>query len=261
MLVEKNFLSKIRDFGLNTYESKVWIALLSRGTSTAGELSDIANVPRSRSYDVLESLEKKGFVLMKIGKPIQYLSVPPEEIMERVRKSIQADTDISLRMLEEIKGTGIFKDLELLYTTGVEKFESEDICTAILGRENLMHFIKQLIERAEKKVIIATTEEGFSRKLSLVAKALRKSGKKNVKVTIIAPVKESIGKKLGQNIELVCRPTDSRFVVIDNKEMVFTLNDGQGDKQKDCGIWVKSDFFTRGMLTLLETTILRKQNI
>ncbi|MBN1502852.1 hypothetical protein JW930_04865, partial [Candidatus Woesearchaeota archaeon] len=50
MIVDKNFINKLRDFGLNTYESKIWAALLSRGVSTAGELSDIANVPRSRSY-------------------------------------------------------------------------------------------------------------------------------------------------------------------------------------------------------------------
>ena len=56
MIVQKEFLSKLKDFGLNTYESKLWTALLSRGVSTAGELSDIANVPRSRSYDVLENL-------------------------------------------------------------------------------------------------------------------------------------------------------------------------------------------------------------
>ena len=65
MIVDKVFLNKLRDFGLNSYEVKIWTALLSRGVSTAGELSDIANVPRSRSYDVLESLEKKGFIIIK----------------------------------------------------------------------------------------------------------------------------------------------------------------------------------------------------
>ena len=59
MIVKEEFLSKLRRyFSLNLYEVKIWTALLSRGVSTAGELSDIANVPRSRSYDVLESLEK-----------------------------------------------------------------------------------------------------------------------------------------------------------------------------------------------------------
>ena len=49
MIVKEEFLSKIRTyFGLNLYEAKIWTALLSRGIATAGELSDIANVPRSR---------------------------------------------------------------------------------------------------------------------------------------------------------------------------------------------------------------------
>ena len=44
MIVKEEFLSKLRRFfSLNLYEVKIWTALLSRGVSTAGELSDIAN--------------------------------------------------------------------------------------------------------------------------------------------------------------------------------------------------------------------------
>src|SRR3990167_7609374 len=90
MIVKEEFLNKLRQFfGLNLYEVKIWTALLSRGVSTAGELSDIGNVPRSRAYDVLESLEKKGFVVMKLGKPIKYLAVDPKEVVERVKKLIK----------------------------------------------------------------------------------------------------------------------------------------------------------------------------
>jgi hypothetical protein len=63
---------------------KVWAALLSRGTSTAGELSNISDVPRSRTYDILESLEKKGFIVMKLGKPIKFVALKPEEVVEFV---------------------------------------------------------------------------------------------------------------------------------------------------------------------------------
>ena len=60
MIIKDDMLVELRRyFDLNLYEVKLWAALLSRGVSTAGELSDIASVPRSRSYDVLESLEKK----------------------------------------------------------------------------------------------------------------------------------------------------------------------------------------------------------
>src|SRR3989338_6588951 len=102
MIVKKDFLNRIKDFGLNSYESKLWTALLSRGVSTAGELSDIANVPRSRTYDVLESLEKKGFIIMKLGKPIKYVAVPPVEVLERVKKKVKEDTDEHLKNLEKV---------------------------------------------------------------------------------------------------------------------------------------------------------------
>src|SRR5512136_2728450 len=92
MIVKDEFLNKLRRyFCLNLYEVKIWAALLSRGVSTAGELSDISNVPRSRSYDVLESLEKKGFVVHKLGKPIKYIAVPPAEVVERVKKNMKEE--------------------------------------------------------------------------------------------------------------------------------------------------------------------------
>ncbi len=56
VMMDQRFLTKLKEFGLNSYEAKIWGALLSRGVSSAGELSDISNVPRSIAYDVLESL-------------------------------------------------------------------------------------------------------------------------------------------------------------------------------------------------------------
>ena len=90
MIVKDDFIKKLKNaFDLNIYEVKIWTALLSKGVSSAGELSDISNVPRSRSYDILESLEKKGFVIMKLGKPIKYITVDPKEVLERVKKNVR----------------------------------------------------------------------------------------------------------------------------------------------------------------------------
>ena len=107
MIVQKEFLDKLKDFGLNSYERKLWIALLSRGVSSAGELSDISNVPRSRAYDVLESLEKKGFIVVKVGKPIKYLAVSPSEVIERVKKKISEDADQRSKTLSQLKDSDI----------------------------------------------------------------------------------------------------------------------------------------------------------
>ena len=73
MLVKTELVGKIKDyFDLNIYETKVWLALLTRGIASAGEIAEMSRVPRSRTYDVLESLEKKGFSIVKIGAELGF---------------------------------------------------------------------------------------------------------------------------------------------------------------------------------------------
>ena len=120
MIVSEQLLKKLRSaFDLNVYEVKIWTALLSRGVASAGELSDTSNVPRSRAYDVLESLEKKGFVIMKLGKPIKYMAIAPEEILRRVKNTIKNSATIKVDMLEKVKEEPVYKELELLYKQGI----------------------------------------------------------------------------------------------------------------------------------------------
>ena len=72
MMIKQDLVKRIKEyFSLNIYETKVWIALLSKGIASAGEIAVISGVPRSRTYDVLESLEKRGFAIVKIGKPVK----------------------------------------------------------------------------------------------------------------------------------------------------------------------------------------------
>ena len=79
MIIKPELVNQIKEyFGLNIYETKVWLALLGKGIASAGEIAEISRVPRSRTYDVLESLEKQGFAVMKLGKPVKYIAVKPK---------------------------------------------------------------------------------------------------------------------------------------------------------------------------------------
>ena len=90
MLVKPEIMNRIKDnFHLNIYETKVWVALLSKGIASAGDIAKISRVPRSRAYDVLESLEKKGFAREKLGKPIMYIGIKPKGILERLNNNVR----------------------------------------------------------------------------------------------------------------------------------------------------------------------------
>jgi len=253
MIVKQELLSKLKqDFRLNIYEAKIWTVLLSRGIATAGELADLSGVPRSRCYDVLESLEKKGFIIMKIGKPIKYIAIQPEEIVERVKKDINEDKELSLKMIENIKETDIFKELQLLHKTGIEKVDGSELSNSIIGRDNINYFLKRMVEKAEKSVLIVTTEEGFARKINLLHRILRRINKKGVKTKIIAPVDEKIAKKVKDIAELKDKEINGRFVLVDD-ELLFMINDGSGNKNYDSGVWVKSEFFTKALRQMIDS--------
>ncbi len=135
MIVKEEFLSRLRKiFDLNLYEVKVWTALLSRGTSTAGELSNISDVPRSRTYDILESLEKKGFIIMKLGKPIKFIALKPEEVVDRVKKNLLVEAKERSKRLETLKGDEVLEELNSLFTKGVKFVEPSDLSGNFKGK-------------------------------------------------------------------------------------------------------------------------------
>ena len=255
MIVKEEFLSKLRRyFSLNLYEVKIWTALLSRGVSTAGELSDIANVPRSRSYDVLESLEKKGFVVMKLGKPIKYLAVPPKEVLERVKKNVNEEAKEQITRLEDLKKTDIVEELNTLHTQGVELVEPADLSGSLKGRHNLYNHLELTIRNAEESVIIMTTSQGLIRKIEGLKPTFEKLKKRGVKIRIAAPLtKETMEavKDISGVAEVRSIDAKARFVIVDGKEIIFMImDDNTVHPTYDVGIWVNTPFFSGALENL-----------
>ena len=141
MLVKQELIQKIRDyFDLNTYETKVWLALLGKGVASAGEIAVVSGVPRSRTYDVLESLEKKGFAIVKIGKPVKYLGVKPNIILEKLKNNVRDYAKEKVISLSNVKDTDEFAKLQELYKGGIDPVKKEDISAALKGKSNISNY-------------------------------------------------------------------------------------------------------------------------
>jgi sugar-specific transcriptional regulator TrmB len=252
MIVKEEFLSRLRKiFGLNLYEVRVWTALLSRGVSTAGELSDISGVPRSRTYDILESLEKKGFVLMKLGKPIKFIALKPTEVVERVKRNVAREAGDMSKRLDELKGTDVLLELSSLFTTGIKYIEPTDMTGAIRGRNNLYDHLDMIIRNADKHLTIVTTAEGLNRKFESLKSAIEKAKKKGVSIRIAAPITPKnykIAKELSKYAEIRSGKTKARFILSDSKEAMFmVLDDEEVHPNYDVGVWINSPFFAGAM--------------
>jgi HTH-type transcriptional regulator, sugar sensing transcriptional regulator len=253
MLVKQELINKIKDyFGLNVYETKVWLALLGKGVASAGEIAEISRVPRSRTYDVLETLEKKGFTIVKIGKPVKYIGVKPQVILERLKNDVKRDAQERLDYLIKIRETDEFENLEEIYKGGINPVDRGDLSVALKGKTNISGYLKELIKKAEKEIIICTDTEDIKAKIKMFQQMLALISDSKVKLKIAlsgdAESIKEIEKILGVKVKRV--DLSAKFFIIDRKEILFYLSkDSEGE---DLSIWLNSEFFSQAFASLFE---------
>jgi len=243
-----------KHFRLNIYEVKIWTALLSRGIASAGELADISGVPRSRCYDVLESLEKKGFIIMKIGKPIKYLAVKPEVIIDRVKKNIAEEAGELTVQMEQIKETDEFKELELLHKTGIKHVDISSISKSIVGRTVINRYIKDMMQKSKSNIAVVTTQEHMERGIKLLKGFMPNFAKKGIQAKLFSPHNKMLIKKL-QNVEHIEYNANSSFITIDGKEILFMVSNKNVAPDYEVAIWINSPFFVNAVNVLFEESL------
>jgi len=258
MIVNEDFLNQLRQFfNLNLYEAKIWTALLSRGVSTAGELSEIGDVPRSRAYDVLESLEKKGFIVMKLGKPIKYLAVEPEEVVERAKKLVKKEAKESVKKLDKLKGGDVLKELNLLHSKGIQFVEPADLSGSIRGRSNIYTHMESIIKNAKKSINLVTSAKGLLRKSETLKPLLESLSKKGVKIKIAAPVTKDSASAVKELLNFAevknLKEIEARFCTVDSKDILFmVMDDREVHPSYDVGVWVNTPFFANALDSMFD---------
>ena len=255
MIVEKSIVDRLKTFGLNSYEAKLWTALISRGVASAGELADISNVPRSRSYDVLESLESKGFIAKKSDKPIVYTAIPPADVLERIKQNIKEQTENSMVMLEGLKKDALLKELQTLHQEGIDVIEPTELSGNIKGRENIYHHLAMMIKNATESVHLISTKEGMQRKQEALGELLTQAKKKGVALSFTIPkgVPEKTLKELQRLGTVNFSSTPCRMCIVDNAELLFMLHhDAEVHQNYDSAIWLNTPYLSQAMTALLD---------
>jgi len=256
MIIKQELVKRIKEyFNLNIYETKVWLALLSKGVASAGEVAELSGVPRSRTYDVLESLEKRGFAIVKIGKPVKYIAVKPTEVVEKMKSKILIDAQDKVKSLATLKDTPEYGELEQLHTSGISPIKSHDITGSLKGRANVVSRIREILANAQKEVLICTTAMDFEDKGRVIIPALEKLEKDNIKIKVILSGDPEKIKKLNIKYNLKAKTTESkaRVFIADKKEVLFMVTPENSDEEM--GVWLQSNFFTESLNHIIEQSL------
>ena len=256
MIVNQELVKRIKEyFNLNIYETKVWLALLSKGIASAGEIAELSGVPRSRTYDVLESLEKRGFAIIKIGKPVKYISVKPVEVIEKMKNKTMQEANEKVSSLANLKGTKEYLELEQLHNAGISPIKSADITGSLRGRSNIISKIKELVENAKKEILICTSAEDFEDKSRVLAPVLQKLSRGNIKLKIALSGDAEKIKKISAKFNLKVKPIDSkaRLFVADKRVVLFMVT--HENSEEEMGVWLDSPFFSESLAGIVDQNL------
>ena len=255
MVTQQQVLDALRQIGLNLYERKLWVALLSRGVSTAGELSSLARVPHSRTYDVLESLEEKGFVMIQTAKPLKYVAMNPSEALERAKKKLKENTDISVQRITQLQNSSITKELERIHKTGVKLVEPGEMTGSLKGRQSLHAQLDTLFKSAKSNISVLMTPKTLEEFHSKHVDVLKKASNRGVKIRIAT----TSGKEVSQaangfkgiaEVRTVSKSDVSgRFAVVDGQHAVILLTDEEDvHPTQDLALWTQSEHVASDVL-------------
>lgn len=252
MLVKQELINRIKDyFNLNVYETKVWLALLGKGVASAGEIAEISRVPRSRTYDVLETMEKKGFTIVKIGKPVKYIGVKPQIILERLKNDVRREAQERTDYLLKIKNTEEFWKLEELYKDGINPVSREELSLALKGKTNISNYLKEMLRNAKKEVIICGDAEEVKSKTKLFQQTFKTLKNAGVKIKLALSGNSNLIKQIENELGIKIRKVNfnTKFFIVDRKEILFYLSK---NSEEDLVIWLNSEFFVEAFTHLFE---------
>lgn len=256
MMIKPELVKRIKDyFNLNIYEAKVWLALLTKGVASAREVADLSGVPRSRTYDVLEGLEKRGFAITRIGKPVKYISVKPTEVIEKMKSNVMVEANEKVVSLSNLKDTSEYIELEQLHTTGISPIKSQDITGSLKGRSNIVARLRELLDGAKSEIMICTSVNDFEDKSRVIIPAIEKLSKENIKIKVALSGDSEKIKKIAVKNDIKIKPINSsaRFYMTDKKETLFMVT--SENAEEEMGVWLQSPFFTSSMAQIIDHSL------
>ncbi|MCX6750662.1 MAG: helix-turn-helix domain-containing protein [Candidatus Pacearchaeota archaeon] len=96
-------LQALEDLGLTSNEAKIYFVLSRAGSLTAGEITKNVDLHRSRVYEALDRLMKKGLVKYTITNKTKYFNVKdPEALLELIAER-KANIEKILPSLKEMQ--------------------------------------------------------------------------------------------------------------------------------------------------------------
>ena len=138
-------VKQLKALGLSTYAARTFVALVTIGEGTAQDVSEVADVPRTRVYDAADELRDRGLVDVKQSSPKRYWAISTETTGRHFKQEY------------DHRVTTLMDALETLASTD-HPTEQQGVWT-VTGRDTVSERVLDFISTADEEIVYMTVEE------------------------------------------------------------------------------------------------------
>lgn len=202
--------------GLSPYQAEAYVALLDLGVASATNVAEAGNVPTPRIYDVLRSLEERGYVETYEQGSLRARAHSPSGVLQDLR----GRADRLEAAAEEVEDRWEQPELEGSEASIVKRFRT------------VIERARTFVEDASHQVLLSTTPKNFER----LAPALRDAHDRGVSVRVSVHTEDPDETPGAATFDGVClevrhRPLPAPFVVLaDRRKASFAHHPNSYDQ-------------------------------
>lgn len=226
--------------GFTEYEKEIYKALYRLETATVKEVYDRSNVPKSKTYKVMDELHKKGYIALEGKEPKTYSIIPPETAFSSLQKQKKKEA-------ERIK--------ELVQETGSRGFPEQDdsFLKVMRGKTNVLNFLtRQLKDRTDQEYVAISPLTSSNTPLQPVMR----ERSDEIPIKILGSRETSrrfiVRKYLNVGADVKLREFPSaplQFSIYDREKIAFTISDQENGY---ITIWTNHTGFVENMRELFQ---------
>jgi sugar-specific transcriptional regulator TrmB len=211
----------LTELGLSTYAARTFVALVALGDATAQDVSDVADVPRTRVYDAADELRKQGLIDVQQSTPKRFWPISVDTATRRLEREFSNRVNAVATALRSIET--------------VERTREQRGVWTVTGRETVTDRVVEFVEEAETEVVYTTAADLLTDR---VVDALSAASERGVTIQLAgmsAHATTTIRDELPEasTFESMWNWSDTpagRLLMVDRERtLVSVLVDGDGD--------------------------------
>ena len=136
--MKETILETLKDLNFTEYEAKAYLTLLEEAPLTGYAVAKNSGVPRSKIYEVLDSLAVRGDILVSPGNTPQYTPVPATELIKSRRMKAEETFELAEKSLAEFERSA--NDRENIWN--------------ITGRHEILEKVKACLLSAKQRILL-----------------------------------------------------------------------------------------------------------